>query len=671
MILGQSSFRRILLSRLLVVSIPVLLLGVYGTYRKARSVFLDTARQNLIERSVSTGENIQSSIRSLEANLATASDSVVLKLGSRREQQAFLEQLAQHLSPSIQCVQLTDPITKTLIGSTCGNYVFDELTSQPWKRQQTQLLTQPDSIYTKLLLPVFSHTTVTADGYLLPNPSQLGLLLAAPVYDGSGQLRYILTIKSSLLQKESGRSIQKEPEQIALKSLSFEVAIINEEGTIVAHPLAKQIGLNIQQLKDSERLQEIVKSAIAGRQDFAHLFAFGQGDTELVAGYSSIPSPLSSEEGGSWAILAYSPIGTALSPLEGMFQAVQSDIVVALIVVLIASVLATLYIARELARPIEQLRDYTIDKEHLNSGDRLEIPQNFKIREFNQLALAMQDMVERLQAWGEEVVSAWKEAKNANQLKNEFLANTSHELRTPLNGIIGCIRIVKDGYCDTREEEKEFLQQADNAAIHLVSIINDILDIARIEAGKLSVSTEPVNLSKLIKEVMHLQLVPIHKKGLRLKTPHWNSHLVVYADPAKLKQVLLNVIGNAVKFTESGSISIALGLKNQERNNLQEPMAVVTIKDTGIGIDPHQQEKLFRPFVMIDGSTTRKFGGTGLGLAISRNLIELMGGYITLFSGGLGKGTTVEISLPLVDSNLVSESLASQDSQLVSARTNQ
>jgi signal transduction histidine kinase len=312
-------------------------------------------------------------------------------------------------------------------------------------------------------------------------------------------------------------------------------------------------------------------------------------------------------------------------------------------------------------------------------------------------------MVARLRAWGEEIVSAWKEAQNANQLKNEFLATTSHELRTPLNGIINCIRLVKEGYCDSKEEEIEFLEQADDAAIHLLKIINDVLDISKIEAGKLSVTLEKVNLQKILGEVIDLQTVPIQRKGLQFKTPVWQENMFVHADLAKLKQVLLNVLGNAVKFTESGTIEIEVtieqegkltrspdkitplpiqnqdlliakttaetkqngdrtsstempndDLDNQSDNNLSPSSVInrkviITFSDTGVGIDPNQQDKLFRPFVMVDGSTTRKFGGTGLGLAISRNLIELMGGTIALYSAGEGQGTTVTISLPLVE----------------------
>jgi signal transduction histidine kinase len=326
-------------------------------------------------------------------------------------------------------------------------------------------------------------------------------------------------------------------------------------------------------------------------------------------------------------------VNTALSALGQIWETIFY-LVSAL---LLASVITIVLIARDLARPLEKLRDYALNADNIHS--KKPIPQDFHVREIDQLSIALQGMIERLRAWGEEVVLSWKEAQNANRLKNEFLATTSHELRTPLNGIIGCIRCVKDGLCDSEEESQEFLQQADDAAVHLLSIINDILDIAKIEAGKQSVNLEPVDLEQIITEVINLQGGQIQRKGLQLTLGAKGAAPPVYADPAKLKQVLLNVLSNATKFTEYGEISITTDTK--------EDRAIVTITDTGIGIAPGQQAKLFRPFVMIDGSTTRRFGGTGLGLAISKNLMEMMGGEITLFSPGQGLGTTVEVSVPL------------------------
>ena len=498
-------------------------------------------------------------------------------------------------------------------------------------------------------------------------------------------MRYALSVKSAILAQEI----------IEPGSLEGYPVVIDQDGTILAHPFVQRVGRNIKQMPDAQRMTKLMENAIANKADFLHLFYLETEGVELVTGYSSIPSPVTSSKGEKWIILAVSPLDAALEPLKDIRQAL-----VGMTLGLIAACsLATLYLSRELARPLEQIRDYSLEDEHLHSsGDRL--PEDFKIREFNQLSLSLNDMVGRLRAWGEEIVSAWKEAQAANQLKSEFLATTSHELRTPLNGIINCIRVVQDGYCDSKEEEREFLQQADDAAIHLLGIINDVLDISKIEAGKLSISVEKVDLGKILHEVIDLHLVSIQQKKLHLEIPVWGKEVYVMVDAAKLKQVLINIVSNAVKFTDHGTISVKISIQsqtvkqeldsskyvlasatnypersqsivdsihpnevievrkpipiidNQQNSSLDSSLkqqVLISIEDTGIGIEASQQHKLFHPFVMVDGSTTRKFGGTGLGLAISRNLMELMQGSISLYSAGIGKGTIVNMSIPLAE----------------------
>ena len=319
-------------------------------------------------------------------------------------------------------------------------------------------------------------------------------------------------------------------------------------------------------------------------------------------------------------------------------------VLIALVIgLLLANLLATLYIGRDLARPVEKLSQYALSVQ-LNSTSEV-MPTQFGIREFNQLADALNTMVERLKAWAKELETAWQEAKLSDRLKREFLTTISHELRTPLNGIIGSISLVRDDCCDSREEELEFLQRADDAAMHLLAIINDILDIAKIEAGQMSVTIEPVHVQPLLHEAIELQATAIQAKQLEIELPPDTPPLWVQADEAKLRQVLLNVVDNAIKFTPAGKVSLRTYCEPIAEGDRRTQIAI-QIKDTGIGIDPKNYDKLFQPFVMVDGSTTRQYGGVGLGLAISRNLMELMGCEIRLHSPGINRGTTVEIRLP-------------------------
>lgn len=670
---GQSSFRRILLSRLLLLSVPVLLLGVYVTYTKVRSTLLKTAGQNLTESAIRHGERIQESIAALQATLVTASETAVLKSGSKDANRRFINQLARALRTQAQCVQLSDLETNEIVASTCGDRAISTIPDQFWSQQQNQLLldhsqvyvttplsenSQPDRIKTKQQPNTFGH---------------LELVLSAPVYTPAGQLRYALSIRSRLL----------EPKPFERGSLFGNPLAIDQQGTILAALDPEQVGTNIDQQKpiDADTLKHILDRALVGQRGIERLYSFDKINGELLAAYTQIDSPITRERNQQWVIISVTPFDSALTGRKEIREA----LFILTLCLIGASFLATLYIARDLARPLEKLRDYALNESQTHSAHR--VPHNFKIREFNQLAEALDGMISRLRDWAEELETAWKEAQAANQLKSEFLANTSHELRTPLNGIIGCLRLVRDGFCDDREEELDFLQRADDAAIHLLGIINDVLDIAKIEAGKLSVEVEPVDMRKLLDEVINLQAVPVQQKGLEFHVTELHEVIPVSADPAKLKQVLLNVVGNAVKFTESGSITIDTriepvtetsprvsptplnspdveGEKEQGRGGarqkttppphpLTSSRVVVSVRDTGIGIDPAQQHKLFRPFVMVDGSTTRKCGGTGLGLAISRNLMEMMGGGITLFSEGSDRGTTVEITLPTIEASLL------------------
>jgi len=637
---SQSSFRRILLARILLLTVPVLLIGEAVTFRKARSSLLETARWNLTESAVNKGENINNAIAALKSNLLLASQTTALRAGSPAQAREFLRQLATKL-PNTQCLQVSEIDTGKLVASTCGNVQIASTKADPaWKQQQSQEISP--LIRVQPLVEIDARRSLQLSASLDPQRSlgQLQLVLSAPVYNSRGRLTYSLNLLSALHQSERDRP----------GLLAGSTVVIDRKGTILAHPIAARIGRNIAQEVDAGQLQNILKDAIAGRrrQDFLHL-SFDRNGPDLLAGYNVIPSPITNRANGYWVILAVTRLDHALYGL----QEIKVILVVLTVGLLVATLIAALHIIRDLARPLEKLRDYALNLQSHHAAER--VPHNFKVREIEQLAEALEEMLGRLNASAAELETAWQEAQTSNQLKSEFLANTSHELRTPLNAIIGCIRLVRDGCCDDRAEELEFLARADEAAIHLLGIINDLLDIAKIEAGKLSVVTEALDLRQVLREAIDLQKVQIQQKGLQLIVTESQEPLLVHADPAKLKQVLINVIGNAVKFTDRGSISIKIEITAQPRQDDSTTFWVtVAVEDTGLGIDPAQQHKLFRPFVMVDGTTTRKLGGTGLGLAISRNLIELMGGRITLSSPGIDLGTTVEISLPLVDLSLLS-----------------
>ena len=251
-----------------------------------------------------------------------------------------------------------------------------------------------------------------------------------------------------------------------------------------------------------------------------------------------------------------------------------------------------------------------------------------------------------------ELEEAREQAEVASQMKSQFLANTTHELRTPLNGIICSLKLVIDGMVDSAEEQAEFMDDAHRSALHLLDIINDILDIARIEAGKMDLELGPVQLADLLNSVRGFTQNQAQQKNLsfNIELPETRDDIVVYGNYQRLLQVLLNLTGNAIKFTHEGGVTISAEILKKKvlfRGQELPGMVKVRVADTGIGVSLDKQDKLFQAFSQVDGERTRQYGGTGLGLTISQRLVETMGGVVNFYSMGEGLGSTVTFTVPL------------------------
>ena len=252
----------------------------------------------------------------------------------------------------------------------------------------------------------------------------------------------------------------------------------------------------------------------------------------------------------------------------------------------------------------------------------------------------------------QELEQARAEAVALSQLKSQLLANTSHELRTPLNGILGFLKLVVDGMADDPEEAHQFIEEAYRSAVHLLNVINDFLDVAKIEAGKMQLDLAPVKLGELLQQVENFTRLQIQQKRLQfqIQKPAVEDDIILYGNYQRLLQVILNLTGNAIKFTGEGGIRISAEIikKKVTVHNQQFPgMVKMRVADTGIGVSLDKQDKLFESFFQVDGDRTRQYGGTGLGLAISQKLVEAMGGTVNFYSMGEGLGSTVTFTVPL------------------------
>lgn len=240
----------------------------------------------------------------------------------------------------------------------------------------------------------------------------------------------------------------------------------------------------------------------------------------------------------------------------------------------------------------------------------------------------------------EQLTQLVERLRATDKMKSEFLANTSHELRTPLNSIIGFLDLVIDGVVTDPTERADLLRQVARSSRQLLHLINDVLDLARIEAGKLELEFEDVVLGELLSGVVNTLRVQARKKSLALEVEPVPRDLHVTADVTRARQVLLNVVGNAVKFTHQGQVQVAV------KESPGSPFIDVVVRDTGIGIPVGKRDFLFRKFSQADASTTRRYGGTGLGLAIVKELMEAMGGGVRLESPGESRGTIVTLTFP-------------------------
>ncbi len=237
-----------------------------------------------------------------------------------------------------------------------------------------------------------------------------------------------------------------------------------------------------------------------------------------------------------------------------------------------------------------------------------------------------------------------KEAQKLNIIKSQFLANMSHEIRTPMNGIIGYLTLIEKDVYDSKEEMKQFALGAKQSAESLLEIINDILDLSKIESGKIELEEKNINLNKIIDDSVAILLARAEEKGLKIKKViSMDTPINLKGDSTRLRQIFVNLVSNAIKFTTRGVIEITVYCKDK---GIDEVTLYITVKDSGLGIPENRIKDLFKPFSQVDDLATRKFGGTGLGLVICKEFVNLMGGEIGVESNS-GRGSTFYFTVKL------------------------
>ncbi|MEG4068552.1 ATP-binding protein [Microcoleus sp. Pol11C2] len=408
-----------------------------------------------------------------------------------------------------------------------------------------------------------------------------------------------------------------------------------------------------------QQVQKLLATAKLSALNPKQQQALGQNLNNFVAGETALKLKQFSEDSAQLAVNFREKVDEALRTYENAEKLGTLILVGSLLISGAMAAILAAYTSGAIARSLEAttLIAQRVTEE---SNFDLQVPVTTS-DEVGMLAISLNELIQRVGEYTEELHEAKVAAEAANRSKSAFLANMSHELRTPLNAIINYSEMLQEDAQDSGSEDfLPDLEKIQTAGKHLLDMISDILDISKIEAGHVTLYLENFDVATMIEEVMTTAQPLVEKKGNALALKTKGELGTMYADQPKVRQILLNLLSNAAKFTEKGVITIGVERMKIEKSRPTKPnknndfqsgsnytsqVLMFRVSDTGIGMTDEQLEQIFKPFTQADASTTRKYGGTGLGLTISQRLCQILGGEISVESED-GKGSTFIVSLP-------------------------